>query len=80
MSPVLHMRGRGAGSEQMVQREEQSREYEGEGVAVQLCHDWGCAGGWQTSTAPSCLELLSSPPETSRSYIVTPKTFLLPKG
>lgn len=63
-----------------MQREERSREQEGEGVAVQLCHDGDVLGAGKAAPLPSCLGLLSSPPETSRFHIVTPKTFLLPKG
>lgn len=69
-------------------REEQSREQGGEGGAGNRA-----AKGWLYSPAvtgmrwgmanqhphPSCLGLLSSPTETSRPHVVTPKPLLLPK-
>lgn len=49
-------------------------------MAVQLCNDGDVLGaGKPAHPSHSCLGLLSSPTETSRPHIVTPKTFLVPK-
>lgn len=61
-------------------REEQSGGQEGEGVTLQLCDDGDMLGGGKPAHPHPHLGMLSVPTETSRPHIVTPKTFVLPKG